>query len=145
LPSITGLQPHESSSETHPVLPQSSMCCRLQPHESSSETDCQPPRLLRPARFNLTRVRLKPLTYHQIPISGASFNLTRVRLKPLMTMPSYPGGMMLQPHESSSETLVVGFRWVSVDRFNLTRVRLKPYCRHRTRQPWTASTSREFV
>ena len=56
-------------------------------------------------RFNLTRVRLKRHAGFLGRLQVLRFNLTRVRLKPGDKDPIRLDNNMLQPHESSSETL----------------------------------------
>jgi len=99
------LQPHESSSET--VLNEllSRWDYELQPHESSSETSRRPSRRSPDKHFNLTRVRLKPTGWLRVTSRTRYFNLTRVRLKPGDRRRTELSESLLQPHESSSETI----------------------------------------
>jgi len=160
------LQPHESSSETHTVesVDIAKQCFNLT-RVRLKRVDTNRTRSTHEG-FNLTRVRLKPVPVLYQEHEAGRFNLTRVRLKPERFF-AMLSEMVLQPHESSSETLVAMtvFSDISLlqphesssetrrspepDRisqgFNLTRVRLKrchdgPHDAGRR-----ASTSREFV
>jgi len=79
------------------------------------------------SRFNLTRVRLKPFMSPSLRIAALSLQPHESSSETLIVVSISSESCSLQPHESSSETTQPVREYHRVEGFNLTRVRLKPF------------------